>query len=132
MKKITKVIIGTGLVVTLSIGGLFANNKYGASDSWVNQIISQAGDDMALTGFNKTEELLSDGSITGQMKIMLDPEIAAQQKELERLLEEYYRMKIEGLTDTEEYKAVEEQIARIKETTLNHYKKEIDAAFAGQ
>lgn len=132
MKKITKVIIGTGLAVTLSVGGLFVSKEYGATDSWVNQILGQAGDDLAQAGFDKTEELLKDGSIASQMKSLLDPEILAQQEELGRLLEEYYRMKIAGLTDTEEYKVVERQIEQIKETTLKHYKKEIDAAFSKQ
>ena len=132
MKKFKKIAIITALALGVSAGALFTGVKIGASNiNWVDQIIRQANSGMAQTAANKTEQLLADDSISGQMKIMLDPEIEAQEKELERLLEEYYRMKLDGLTDTDEFKAVQDRIGQIKQTTLEYYKKEIDAAFAG-
>ena len=66
----------------------------------------------------------------GQMKTVLDPKIAEEQAELERLLEEYYRMKVEGLTDSPEFKKVEADIEKIRQNAYNRFTKEIDTLFA--
>lgn len=65
------------------------------------------------------------------MKESLSPEIQAQQDELQRLLEEYYQMKVDGLESTAEYKELENQIEIIKQDVLTRYKSEIDSAFDG-
>ena len=44
-------------------------------------------------------------------------------------LEEYYQMKVAGLTDTQEFYNIRAQITYIKEKNLKLYKKEIDAYF---
>lgn len=127
-KKIGIAVLAGGLVV----GGLFVGDKYGASNSWGIDIINQAGVDLNSTAKDKTGELLKSNSISDQMRSILSPEIEAQQAELERLLEEYYQLKIQGLTGTAEFKDIQLKIQQTRTTMLNRYKKEIDAAFTGQ
>lgn len=127
-KKIGIVVLAGGLVT----GGLFVGDRYGASTSWVNDIINQAGTDLDSTASGKTSELLKSNSISDQMRSILSPEIEAQQRELEQLLEDYYQMKIAGLANTEDFKAVQLKIQQLRGTMLARYKKEIDAAFTGQ
>ena len=111
---------------------MFIGDKYGASNSWGIDIINQAGVDLNSTAKDKTGELLKSNSISDQMRSILSPEIEAQQAELERLLEEYYQLKIQGLTGTAEFKDIQLKIQQTRTTMLNRYKKEIDAAFTGQ
>lgn len=132
MKNVKKKIGIVVLVGGFAIGGLFVGDKFGASTSWVNDIINQAGTDLDATASDKTNELLKSNSISDQMRSILSPEIEAQQAELEKLLEDYYQLKIAGLTNTEDFKATQLKIQQLRTTMLTRYKKEIDAAFAGQ
>ena len=93
-------------------------------------VIQNATSILTSTAEDKKDELLSDSSnISDAMKNALNPQIAEEQQELERLLEEYYQMKVAGLTDTQEFYNIRAQITYIKEKNLKLYKKEIDAYF---
>jgi hypothetical protein len=65
------------------------------------------------------------------MKVALDPKIAEEQAALEKLLEDYYQMKLNNLENTPEYEALENQIEGLKLTIFNRYTKEIDLMFEG-
>ena len=131
MKKMTKgIIVGVvslGLFAAGSIVGVVTNAD---GKNWTDDVIQNATSILTSTAEDKKDELLSDSSnISDAMKNALNPQVAEEQQELERLLEEYYQMKVAGLTDTQEFYNIRAQITYIKEKNLKLYKKEIDAYF---
>ena len=129
MKNTKKSLLIVALLVVFLIGGMFAGAKIGANTSWTNEVIAEANKQIGAAGFAKKEELKNQ-DISGEMKLMLDPKIAEEQAELERLLEEYFQLKLAGLEDTEEFRRVETEIEKIKTAIFNRYKTDIDALFA--
>lgn len=128
MKNTKKVLFVVGLLLVFLIGGMFAGSKIGANTNWTNEVVSLANKQLGQAGFAKKEEL-KNTDITGEMKQMLDPKIAEEQAALEKLLEEYYQMKLAGLEDTPEFRKVEADIEKIRLDVFNRYKGEIDALF---
>jgi hypothetical protein len=55
-----------------------------------------------------------------------------QKADLEKLLDQYYQMKLDGLEGTQAYKDLEAQIAAIKQSVYDRYTKEIVQVFASQ
>ncbi|WP_144509882.1 hypothetical protein [Bacillus sp. FJAT-22090] len=129
MKNTKKVLLVVALLLVFLVGGLFAGSKIGANSSWTNEIVTLANKQISAAGFAKKEEL-KQRDLTDNMKQMLDPKIAEEQAELERLLEEYYRLKLEGLEDSPEFKKVESDIEKIRTNVFNRYKEELDLLFA--
>ena len=128
MKNTKKVLLIVGLLLVFLVGGMFLGSKIGANSSWTNEVLSEANKQISAAGYAKKEELKKQ-DITGNMKQMLDPKIAEEQAELERLLEEYYKLKLAGLENTEEFRKVELEIEKIKTIIFNRYKTEIDLLF---
>lgn len=124
-----KVALTAALVFVLLFGGLFVGSKIGANSSWTSEIATFANQQINAAGHAKKEEL-KNSDITEQMKLMLDPKIAEEQAELERLLEEYYKMKLAGLESSPEFKKLEADIEVIRKNSYNRYVKEIDLLFA--
>lgn len=129
MKNAKKTVIIVVVALAILSLGLFTGSKMGATSSWTNEIVTIAGQQINAAGFNKKEEL-KDKDIAGGIKEALDPKIAEEQAELERLLEEYYQLKLAGLTETPEFKKVETDIEKIRLNAFNRYKAEIDLLFA--
>lgn len=130
MKK--KFLFG-GLGVVLLAGAFLAGSYVNGAADWKSEVINSANTELGRAGYNKKQELLNDpNAITNGMKNALLPEIEAQQKELERLLEEYYQLKLKGLTSSDQFKDIEKRIAEIRQSIFERYKKEIDQAFSGQ
>lgn len=129
MKNIKKVAIITVAVLVLLFIGLFTGTKYGANSSWTNELVTIAGKQINQAGFDKKEELLNQDITTG-IKQAIDPKIAEEQAALERMLEEYYQLKLAGLENTPEFKKLEEDIEKIRTVAFNRYKAEIDTLFA--
>lgn len=123
-----KVVLTAILVFVLLFGGMFVGSKIGANSSWTSEIATIANQQINAAGFAKKEELKGQ-NITNEMKQMLDPKIAEEQAELERLLEEYYRMKLAGMEGSPEYVQLEKDIEKIRLNSFNRYKAEIDAIF---
>lgn len=123
-----KVALTAALVFVLLFGGLFVGSKIGANSSWTSEIATFANQQINAAGFAKKEEL-KNSDITESMKVMLDPKIAEEQAELERLLEEYYKMKLAGLESSPEFKKLESDIEVIRKNSYNRYIKEIDLLF---
>lgn len=126
--KIKKKVIGGILAVTIFGAGLFGGKALGNS-SWSTSALNKANADLVKTGKAKTDELASKTDLNKQMQTLIQPEIEAQQAELARLLEEYYLMKLDGLTETAEYKDIEKRISDIKNALLSRYKDQIDTIF---
>jgi hypothetical protein len=123
-----KKLLLTLLSAAILIGTFFIGSKIGASSTWSTEVINQASIDISATGYNKKNELIAT-DVSGQMKMLLEPKIEEEQAELERLLEEYYKLKLAGLADTDQYKVVEKQIEGITQIIYERYKKELDTAF---
>lgn len=132
MKNIKRNIVIVALLLVFLLGGLLIGGKYGASNNWSSELSNFAAIQLNSAGLKKTTQLLENTDITSQMKHALSPEIEAQERELERLLEEYYQLKISGLTGSADYKALEAKIKSLKNTMLARYKEEIDKSFASQ
>lgn len=129
MKKSTKIAgIVLGLGVMFSTGAIV-----GANVDWKTSVESEANRRIAAAGYHKREEIKAKaGDLSQQMLDALNPKIQAEQDELTRLLEEYYQLKIKGLTESEDFRLLEQKIEQIRNNQYERYKKEIDAIFAGQ
>ncbi|MCP1159311.1 hypothetical protein [Bacillus infantis] len=122
------------VTVSLIAGVFVAGGAVGANTDWQSTLKLDATKQIGGAAAKKRDELLSgtDEDINDIMKDSLQVEVDQQKAELERLLEEYYQMKLNGLADSPEYKALEQEIAKIKEGVLTRYKADIDAAFEGK
>lgn len=128
--KITKKKVLAGiLAASIFTVGMFAGNTALGNSSWSTSIVNTANATLVKTGSDKIKELATGTNIDAEMKNLMQPEIESQQSELERLLEEYYQMKLDGLTDTPEFKEVEGRIEAIRQALFDRYKSEIDAIF---
>jgi hypothetical protein len=121
-------IVGIGAVIVFGFGALT-----GANSDWKTEVITEVSQKLGGAGYEKKAELLGkDGeNVAVEMKAAINPAIVESQEELSRLLEEYYQMKIDGLTESEGFAALEARIEQIKESVLDRYKAEIDSAFEG-
>jgi hypothetical protein len=127
MKKSVKVMLGVTVVA-----GVFGSGAYaGANNSWTNEVVSEASKEIGAAGYNKKEEIIG-RDVDGEIKGLLNPEIDKQASELEKLLEEYYQMRLDGLSETPEFKEVEGKIADLKVSIFNRYKSDIDEMFEGR
>lgn len=118
------------IVAAFLIGGIYIGSQIGASSSWSNELTSEVNKQLGAVGFEKKEEILQ-SDITAEMKEVLDPKIAEEEADLERLLEEYYQMKLDNLQNTEEFAALELKIEQLKMSIFTRYKAEIDTMFDG-
>lgn len=128
--KITAVVFG--ITALTGIGALTGINKTGASGDWQTAVVNDASARIGKAGYDKKEEILaSSNDVSEQMKAAMNPAIEEQEQQLARMLEEYYQMKIQGLQDTPEFKALEGEIQKIRNSVFERYKKEIDQKFTG-
>ena len=126
MKKSVKVIIaGVILTGTFITGGIATS----ATNSWTATVENEANTRISKAGYDTKEELLNQSEALPEVMVeKADPYIEDYEKELEKMLEEYYKMKVDGLTDTQAFKDIEKRMDEIKTTIFNRYKKDIDAA----
>lgn len=128
MKKSTKIAgIVLGLGVVFSAGAVT-----GANSNWKTEVVNEASARIGNAGYLKKEELIKNADIGSEMKQILNPAIATQEQEVARLLQEYYNLKLQGLTESEDYKQIEAQLETLKLGVIERYKKDIDALFVGQ
>jgi hypothetical protein len=116
-------------------GGFFANQiKTKATTDWKTDAVNAANSDLGAAGYDKKNQLINSASTDINAKVQQDigAEVDAQKADLEKLLEQYYQMKIDGLENTQAYKDLEAQIASIKQSVYDRYTKEIDQVFANQ
>lgn len=115
-------------IVLLGGGLLIGSTQTGASSSWINELTSKANTELGQAGYAKKEEIL-DKDLTTEMAKVLDPKIAEEEAELEKMLQEYYELKLSGLSEGAEFKALETKIENLKVSIFNRYRGEIDAMF---
>jgi hypothetical protein len=130
MKKSVKyTAVGLGIIALFGTGTFV-----GAGLDWKSNAINSAYNELLETANTTNDELTSDvsGDINKQVETQIADTVEQQQLELERLLEEYYKLKLEGYTTSEEFLSLEEQIKTIRENVLESYKQRIDEAFVGK
>jgi hypothetical protein len=133
MKK--KLLIIGGSVIAAGVifsAGLFSSGTLtGASSDWQTTEFADADLALGQKGYQVKEELKASAPADINAKIDAEVTLTVEQQkaELERLLEEYYQMKLNGITGSPEYLALEQKILKLKTDVFNRYKVEIDQAF---
>lgn len=131
--KIKKVV--TGVVAVFGMAAIVSATSYftvkATTGDWKTDTVNDSYSRMIDVANTTKNELTKDvnGDITKSIQTNIDKTIEEQEKELERLLNEYYQMKLDGVVNTDEYKRVEGQIKQIKEDLVVTYKKRIDDEF---
>ncbi|MED1863347.1 hypothetical protein P4V41_07745 [Fictibacillus nanhaiensis] len=121
--------------VGLTVLALFGTGTFvGANTDWKSKVINDSYSGFLDTASDKTDELTSDvsGDINEKVQSEISGTVDKQHEELERLLDEYYKLKLAGYTNSEEYKQLEQQIITIRTNVYESYKKRIDEAFVGK
>ncbi|MCM3387272.1 hypothetical protein M3649_03885 [Ureibacillus chungkukjangi] len=126
--KVAGLVLAMGTILGLCMVFLPNESEVGANSDWTNEVLTEANVSIGNAGFNKKEELKG-RSVTESVKSTLNPMIEEEKKELEQMLEDYYNLQLQGLTDTEEYRILETKIEALKQSIFNRYKSEIDLLF---
>lgn len=132
MKKVIKVALVTlGLGVVFGAGSMFGGNDTSASGDWVTNGINAAYSEMITTANEVTNGLTATVETDANAKVnkAIAQTVEEKQSELDRLLKEYYQMKLDGLTETEQFLQLEGQIEAIQQDLLNTFKQRIDEEF---
>lgn len=128
----------TGLVLALGgvavVGNIGGNSSASADESWLSEQVAENNRAIAGAGYNKKEEIKSNAEedIKETINGKLSPELEQAQLDLEKMLDEYYQLKLDGLTESDQYKYLEQKIQETQASILDRYKQEIDSIFAGQ
>ncbi|RKJ30111.1 hypothetical protein D7X33_41845, partial [Butyricicoccus sp. 1XD8-22] len=125
MNKLKVTLFVAAIVLILGTSLFFVGNAYSNSD-WTNEVITEATSELTSAGHSKKNELANTDT-SEMMKESLEQFIAEQEAELERLLEEYYYLKLQNLENTPEYENVKNKIIQIRDTVYNRYKLDIDS-----
>jgi hypothetical protein len=135
LKKPLKIILGTTLGLGVFATGLFSQQVYTkATTDWKTNTINTASSTIGDSGYQKKQQLVNSATTDINAKIQQDitPEIDAQKADLEKLLDQYYQMKLDGLENSQDYKDLQNKITSLKNTYYNAYVQEIDKAFSAQ
>jgi peptidoglycan hydrolase CwlO-like protein len=138
MKMNKKALKVSGLVLTGAL--VFGSGFFGkeivtkATTDWKTDAVNTANSDLGAAGYQKKNALIDSASTDINSKVQQDigTEVDQQKADLEKLLDQYYQMKLDGLENTQAYKDLEAQIAAIKQSVYDRYTKEIDQVFAAQ
>lgn len=126
--KITGLVLGLGVV--FGVGSIA-----GASNlSWKDNTINDAYSGFLDVASSKVSDLTGnvDADINKAVQNQISGTVEQQEKELQKLLEEYYQMKLNNMTETQAFKELEAQIIEIRKSVAEAYKKQIDDAFKGK
>lgn len=117
--------------------GIFSVGFFGkdivthAGSSWSADAQNAAYSELLTTASTETNKLTKDTSadINNTINGAIQDTVDQQQAELQKLLDEYYNLKLQGMTSSDEFKQLEQQIKDIQASVLEAYKKHIDEAF---
>jgi hypothetical protein len=123
--KVAAVILGLGVVFA---AGTFTGN---ASLDWSQNAQNRAYNELLDTKREVVGELLDDtaGDITQTLDSEVTSTVDTSADELKRLMEEYYSLRLQGLTDSPRFKELEQKIDEIMMNVYGGYKTEVDNAF---
>lgn len=136
MKKGIK--IGVSVVAGLGIfsAGLFGKDavKTLAGSDWISSAQNNAYSELLTTANQKQDEIVKniDSDVSEKVNSAIGNTVDEQQAELQRLLDEYYKMKLDGLENTPEFQSLEQKIKDIQSSVLAAFKEKIDQEFANQ
>lgn len=124
--KMKIMVVITVMSLLLSTVVIFA-----ASNNWADQVFIKANEQIGKAGFNKKQQLISnmDSRIADHVASKTDGEIENKKGEVEEALEDYFVEKLDELTDTPEFVALDGQMEVLRDDIVNRYKTEIDTAF---
>ena len=127
MKKAIKLTL-----ITATLGAMFGLGTYaGANTDWKTEVVSEANARIGAAAHNKKEEILN-YNIDEKIIEALDPKIKEYEEEIATMLEDYYQLKLQGLTDgSAEIEVIEVQMEAKKQFMFETYSKQIDAMFGG-
>lgn len=114
-------------IILIVVSPVLSNTTQAGSD-WTNEALTEANVSIGKAGYNKKTELL-ERDIDEEVKKTLNPIIDQEIADLEKMLEDFYHLKLEGLTDTVEYQNLQEQIKTLKQSIFDRYSREIEAIF---
>jgi hypothetical protein len=135
LKKVTKVAIISALGLGVFASGFFGKDIVShAGTSWSTTAENTAYSELLSTANSTKNDLVSniDTDVNTTVNNAIQGTVDEQQAELKKLMEQYYQMKLDGLTNTPEYLALEQKIKDIQQSVLDSFKKQIDAEFATQ
>lgn len=133
MKKGLKVTgLALGILSVATIGGYFGASA--TTGNWKTDVINDSYSGFLDVASSKVNSLTQDidGDIDKKVQSEIGSTVDNQEKELQRLLDEYYQLKLDGFADTDEFKELEEKIKTIRQNVYESYKKQIDDAFANK
>jgi hypothetical protein len=126
-------IIGAGVLV---LGGVFfAGSIIGkAGTDWETNAINNSYSELLQTANSTKNDLVSniDSDVNTKINTAIASDVDTQQAELERLMKEYYSMKLNNLTNTPEFLSLEQKIKDIQASVLASFKQQIDQEFTKQ
>lgn len=124
--KMKIMVVITVMSLLLSTVVIFA-----ASNNWADQVFIKANEQIGKAGFNKKQQLISnmDSRIADHVASKTDGEIENKKGEVEEALEDYFVEKLDELTDTPEFIALDGQMEDLAGDIVDRYKGEIDTAF---
>jgi cell shape-determining protein MreC len=134
-KKVVKV---SGIVLAGALvfgGGLFSQQVYTkATTDWKTDAINTANANLGSAGYSEKEKLKAQAStdINSKVQDEINQSVEDQKAELQKLLDEYYQMKLNNMTSTPEFLSLQQQIKQIQANILARYETEIDQVFAAQ
>jgi uncharacterized membrane-anchored protein YjiN (DUF445 family) len=136
MNKKTMKISGVVLAGALAFGGgLFSQQIYTkATTDWQTDAINTANSELGSAAYTKKNELINSAStdINAKVQDQISKDVEDQKAELQKLLDEYYQMKINNLTNTPEFLSLQQKIKQIQADILSRYENEIDKVFEDQ
>lgn len=135
MRKSVKITLGLTLAAGVFSAGFFGKDiSTHASSDWQTSEANKAQAEMQKTASDTTTSLSNGVStdINSTIDSQVSAEIKKQQDELNQLLQQYYDLKLQGLTDTQQYKDLVAKIDYYKQWAFDNYKQQIDQAFAAQ
>jgi hypothetical protein len=127
--KVAAVILGVGVAFVLGTQGKTIITN--ASLDWSSNAQNRAYNELLSTKNQVASDLLTDTStdITNTLSSEVDSQVDTNADELRRLMDEYYRLRLEGLSDTPQFRELEQKINQIMMSLYGSFKTEVDNAF---
>jgi hypothetical protein len=135
MKKSIKIALGTTLALGVFATGFFGKEIYTkASGDWSTNAENTAYSELIGTANTTKNDLVSNinSDVSNKINTAIAGTVDEQQAELQKLLDQYYQMKLNGLTSTPEFLALDKKIKDIQASVLAAFKQQIDQEFANQ
>ena len=126
--KVTLLVLSLAAILGLCVVFVPESSEVEAGSNWYNETLNTAYSDM-LDVARLTNDDLAQKDIDSEIKSTFDSKIKKEEELLAQMLEEYYQLQLNNLTETDRYKELTVQIEGLKTQIFNSYKAEIDEMF---